>query len=430
MAARLLLLALPGAVAQVRLADVDGDGREEIIAAVPDRAAPPAATTLVVAALEAGALTRRDHALPGTAAWWDAGHGLWTVDGRGLSRLGGPTLLPTAAPAATPAGTAGQATLVHDLDADGTPELLVWMEGHVVVATPGGARWGRAAAPGRASLEVEAHLGGQSLTTHTRSPAVATGDVDGDGIEDLLLTSPEGIAHHRIQAGVVGPAARWPLPSGLRTLPGDRGEITDAHWADLDADGRVDLLVHRVRTDGRLAGTEAELHLHRGTGSGLGPAQVRATGAGSEHAFPVDLDGDGRREVLIPQVSLDVGNLAQAVLSRSVEVTLVVHRIDAGGIDAGTPIHAVSLPLESGAAAWSLFGDHDGDGHLDLATAVGGVLRVHPGAGLQVARRPAWTLPLPFGVANLWACDLDGDGRDELVGWTPGHDQLLVVLPP
>lgn len=427
----IISLLTAGPISEVRLADVDGDGRDELVVASRDQVEGPSAVTLEVARLDGTSLSTASHRLPASAQWWDAGHGLWTVDARGLRRLGGSSVLDRTTSLPLGPGTPAQATLVTDLDGDDQAELLLWTRASVVVLSEDGRVWGEVPATPQAVLQARGVSGGQVLATTLLPPPVVAADVDGDGDRDLLVIQRDHITVHAISTGHVGAASTWPLPAVLAASSADSAApdsaAADVHWDDLDHDGRADLLVHRVRSDGRLAGTEAEIHFLRGTGRGLGPAQILSARAGSQHAFPVDIDGDGDLDVLVPRISLDVGNLAQAVLTKRVDVSLVVHPMSDGHLGEAIELHEITLPLEGGDAAWCMFGDHDGDGLVDLATAVGGELRIHPGAGLSVARRPSITLPLDLAVANLWARDLNGDGVDELIGWSPGQTRLVVV---
>ncbi|MCB9795264.1 MAG: VCBS repeat-containing protein [Alphaproteobacteria bacterium] len=420
----LIPIQLPGEVVDLRAADVDGDGDEELVVVT----AAGAGSRLTVVDLDAaGDAALRSHVLPAEATWWDAGRGLWGVDARGLRRLDvdqrvftADTGLPQAPATPTRAG------LVVDLDHDGRAELLVRGAEQLWVVREDGTLWGSVPALPAVRLEASARWGGQVAATTIAPPALAIADVDGDGVDDLLFIDGREVRAHVVVPGAISPTPqRWPLPEALREdLPDS--ELTWARWGDLDGDGKADLLVHRLRT-GTLAETEAELVWLRGTGRGLGAPQVIPTGAGSAEAYPVDLDADGDLDVLIPQVPLDVGNLAQAVFDRSVDVSLTLLPMEGGRLGAARSLGTMSLPVEDSAAAWGMFEDLDGDGLPDLAVAVNGQLRVRPGTGDGVARQASVELPLGLAATNLWALDLTGDGAAELVGWAPGEARVVVV---
>ncbi len=431
----MLTLSAPGPLVDVRVADADGDGVQELVlaTALGSGTGPMGLELTVMEVGQTGETGRRSHRLPPQAAWWDAGHGLWVVDGEGLRRLDGERVatVPTPLAALGPA-TPKRTTLVRDLDRDGVPELLVLCLGELRVMGSDGLAWGGVPAPLEGVLSAESATGGQVLAVSHRSPPVVAGDVDGDGVEDLLVLRGDSIEVHKVLPGRVGVEHQsWDLPALLAPPPpgqaDDEAWAQDVRWADLTGDGRLDLLVHRVRSDDTLAGTEAELHLLPGTGTGLGPVQVVPTGAGSAEAHVVDLDGDGDLEVVLPQVDLDVTNLAQAVFTRSVDVEVVALEMADGVLGPPQRLAEVPVDLEGGDSAWSWFEDLDGDGLVDLALALDGQLIGLRGTGLGLREDPWIERALPVPVAHLWAHDLTGDGAAELVGWAPGATELVVV---
>jgi len=434
-----LALATAGPVEAVRLADVNGDGTQELVVATrAGAAAGPTALRLAVYDLRDGVLVEGAVVtLPARAAWWDAGHGLWGVDAEGVVELlSGRRVLtrPTGLPsrgAATPQQTA----LVTDLDQDGGVELLVPGMEAVWVVRPDGALLAEIPAAPAVSLSVTAHAGGAARQVALRPPAVAVADMDGDGHDDVLVVGATHARVHPTTGSGPSPVGRTlALPATLHPAPpgpdSDPSTVTAAHWADLTGDGRADLLLHRLRSDGRLIGTEAEVHLHPNQGGRLGPATITPTGAGGTEAYLVDLDADGYLDVLLPQLSLDAGNLAQAVLRRSVDVRVTV--LPGGPAGLGPPESAgeLTVPVEDHALAWTLFDDLDGDGRPDLALAVDGVLHIHPVRDRRLAPRPSLTLDLGLPVTNLWVGRLGSGGRPQLVGWTPGAQQVVVVPLP
>ncbi|MFT5681501.1 MAG: hypothetical protein ACI8RZ_002407 [Myxococcota bacterium] len=427
------LLTAPGPIQDVRLADYDGDGDREVIVTAQRS---DGGLDLKIIDLDTDGRPRHSSlTLPAVAAWWDAGHGLWVLDSDGLRTLPGAQHI---AVGQSPLGGIGPTTpvlapLVTNLDHDGQVELVLWETGAVSVVGEDGVSWGRIGLQAAGVLSVESWSGGMVLQVATRPPPITTADFDGDGIDDFVVIRDDVLEIHFTQTGRLSAStARWPLPALLAPASAERstadGFTTSAHWRDLTGDGRADLLIHRIASDGRLTGTEAELSLLTNTGRSLSAPQIIRTGAGSQDAFPIDLDGDGDLDVLIPQVVLAVGNLAQAILTRSVDVTLVAHMMQDARLGPAVPLFDVSLPLEGGkGAAWSLFEDIDGDGLPDLAVAVDGLLTCYRGQGTSVERAVMGTAALNAPVENLWAADLTGDGRAELIGWAPGARELVVV---
>ncbi len=407
-------LAAAGALQAVRVADVDGDGVDELVLASRE---------LEVVDLAGGRVTV---SLPDAPLWWDAGHGLWGVDAAGLFALdSGARVLarPTGLPGS--GHTVVQTHLVVDLDRDGRVELLVPVAEAVWVTSTAGEVRAIVPMPPTVSLVSEAGIGGIARSVRVTAPALAVADLDGDGVDELLVTHGDAVSVWDVRAGA-RQLGRLPLPAVLREESDENAPPT-AHWADVTGDARAELLVHRLRSNGRLAGTEAEVHVFPVHADRFGAPQVVRTGAGSADLYVVDFDGDGDQDVILPQLSLDAGNLAQAVLDRTVDVRLTLLRSDSGRLGSAERVGEAAVPVEDTRSAWTVFSDLDGDELPDLALAVGDTLRVYRNDGAALSRRAATTLTLPHGVTNLWPVDLTGDGAAELVGWAPGDRDVVVV---
>jgi hypothetical protein len=204
------------------------------------------------------------------------------------------------APRAALSGTAfdrlGHAVVgVGDLDGDGA--------GDCAIGVPGDDRGGRDAgalvvvsgAGGRVHFEVQGDAPGDRLG----QGVAAAGDVDGDGVADVLVAAPG--------CDLAGPAAgRAEVRSGvhgglLLRVFGERPGAALAAVAgagDADGDGAADLLVGSARAGGAERGTARLIGGRTGlvlwTGEGLAPA----SGYGAALAAG-DLDGDGRTELAV-----------------------------------------------------------------------------------------------------------------------------------
>jgi hypothetical protein len=301
-----------------------------------------------------------------------------------------------ASPLVIPLLTAGLIVEVRivDLNQDGKPEFAVLTEDNQGGAT--------------AQRVTHVQLKGNTLVTREVAPT-----------EPWWAPTPPASA----------PA---PAPQSAGTLPSAEPHalgtvLTDLHRGDLDGDGIMDRLEHRSVAGSSTPTAVGHLAFRRGTAQGLGPVQVHPTQPGAQHAYPVDLDNDGDQDILVPCISQEPMKVAQSVLTRRAQATLVVHPMQDGRLGPAVTLHEVTLPLSLGQAAWSMFGDHDGDGFVDLATAINGELRVYPGHGLTMQAAPSVVVPFTSTISNLWASDLDGDGVAELIGWAKGENNLVVV---
>ncbi len=430
------VLSVAGPLEGVRPADVDGDGVSELVLASPTGSGEAAGLRLEVVDLgPQGETDRQSWTLPGRAAWWDAGHGLWKADANGLVDLmTDQRVLSRATPLPARGGAhPGQATMVQDLDGDGSAELFFWARDEVLITSTSGTIYGTVPAPPRTELSVSSEGGGQVLRTTLVTPPIAVADMNGDAISDILVLGDKTLSVHQAGGGtVVAVPTRLPLPRAL-TQPdtidnqGKGAQTTTVLWADMNGDGRADLVVHRLVASGKLTGNVAEVHVYPNTGSALGAPQVVQTGASSAECFLVDFDGDGDLDVLLPQVRIDVGSLAQAVFDRSMTVELALLDNDGGRLGSARELGDLAYPLEGTAVAWSLFEDLDGDGLPDLALALSGTLKLFKGDGRRLAPKPWAEVDLGVKATNLWAVDLTGDGAAELVAWAPEDRKMTVV---
>jgi alpha-tubulin suppressor-like RCC1 family protein len=187
---------------------------------------------------------------------------------------------------------------------------------------------------------------------HLREGGAAWGDVDGDSRPDLAVTGshyPGGGGGPVAITRVYRQQADGSFVQAPITLPGTaHGEVA---WADVDSDGRLDLLV---------AG-EAGSRLFLSDGAaGLVDRGLDLPAAEARQAVVADLDLDGRPDLILA----------------SAQSTVVLWQTAAGAfVEAIRPLPA----LTDGAVAVA---DLDGDGWLDIAmvgssagTAVGMVWR-------------------------------------------------------
>jgi tetratricopeptide (TPR) repeat protein len=201
--------------------------------------------------------------------------------------------------------------------------------------------------------------------TASERTALAAGDVDGDGTDDLFVSTSsqaaagadgaKSVAHlYRVQGGFVRDAAERSnvsLPQGAAY----------ATFTDYDNDGWLDLFA---------IGTEGRGHLFRNRSNGTFEETTAKAGVGdvkgAHKAVFVDLDHDGDLDLVL------VANALQAYrnnLDGTFTEATASFGLDAAGGSAGAVRDAV-------------FGDFDGDGRIDLlVTGEGGSSLLHNGSG-------------------------------------------------
>jgi len=375
-----------------------------------------------------------------------------------VTSLGGDTLArwPLEPPLPLPARTweLAQVDFVRDWDADGRLEALApSSEGARLLPLSDGDAAQELAVP------VIADYGSPTLENYFRPgllagvffwPMFELADDDGDGRADLFASN-----RYELRVFRAGPGGLSREPTRTRAFPAFSPEEERRHPAstllafvrDLDADGRADLLVHRMV--GELMRSRSTTTVHTNTGTGVdpqAPPSARVELSGGNAALRLDdVDGDGRPEILEAYLGFGVVQAIRMLTLRSVELRLRVLALPPGGqAPLETWSDSVSFPFDL--ATSRVVGllpfteaDWNGDGRLDLCWADGGgLLRFRlgearpagPGFGRIVA-----SVALPIS-GDLVAADLDADGLQDFVAWDPldGNGRLRVgknrgVLP-
>jgi hypothetical protein len=269
---------------------------------------------------------------------------------------------------------------------------------------------------------------------------LAAGHLDGDGLHDLVVTGGAG-SSGSLDA-LLGQPDGTLLDVGTTSVAGADAVAT----GDLDADGRADLAV----TD--FYGRRVTLLAGLGDGIFVPTSEHIVAGLPMGTAI-VDLDGDGRQDVLTlssagitllkgdgeggvasnPQVAVpgpswfvaddfNEDGRADLAVTDTVELVHVLAGDGTGGF--GPP-----AAFPAGAAPHGLVsGDLNGDGHSDLAVThiekTIAVLLGH-GDGTFDAEPPIVTAGVP-GVVQI--VDLDLDGRPDLLASNGSAPNPLVLL--
>ncbi len=272
------------------------------------------------------------------------------------------------------------------------------------------------------SAVAEAWLGG----------ALATGDVDGDGFEDLIVGASDHEGGQRGEGAVfVFPGSRRG-PSAVATWSVEG----DADWvglgasvaaADVNGDGFDDVIVGaRGYSDGEMY--EGGAFVYLGSRGGPSPQPDWLAEGGQAYAWlggavasAGDVDADGYEDVVIgapgqDTTAADAGRVA-------------LYRGSASGLELA-PSWAVDGELGSGNLGTAVAaGDVDGDGFSDVAVGAesfgeGRVALVYRGSAAGLSADPAWTAAGVGSARALAAADVDGDGDDDLLvgdAWTWGE---------
>lgn len=202
-----------------------------------------------------------------------------------------------------------------DLDGDGQDDILVG----ICLADPGGLRDAGAAvqfsthdAIERRAIEADGAMAGDAQNDHLGA-AVAGGDLDDDGLADVVVAAPDSDANGE-DAGLVyvaeGPATSAmfnPQVSLFGESAGDKAGTSVAVIGDVDGDGVSDLAVGAPYSDvgAQDAGATYVLFGPLAGNISLGDADVRIVGEASFDFFGQsvagagDVDNDGFDDVLV-----------------------------------------------------------------------------------------------------------------------------------
>ena len=300
-------------------------------------------------------------------------------------------------------------------------------------------------APASAALPEDAHTIIEGPDGHRTGAALGAGDLDGDGLVDLLLGQPN--VHADMRGGGVSvlgsfDAGLIELVSGFDGAAWSGADAQDqasvaAGVGDVNGDGFGDMLIGAPgRSSGQRAyvvfGTSAPSDVDVGTlgGGGFALSSETAVGVGRAVAGAGDFDGDGLADLVIG------GEGIAYIVS---------------GKSSTTEVDLDALPLfgKQGAdyaygATVAGVGDINGDGYSDVAVGeanpIGRISILYGRPDGQGAYLNAWTLDTGFtaelGEYGFWgdaavgaAGDVNGDGfADIAVGGTGNEGRAYVVL--
>jgi hypothetical protein len=314
-----------------------------------------------------------------------------------------------AAPVRYPVGPDPWALASGDLDGSGHVDLVVT----IPVATPGMAGSGEISILRHDPAHPGAFLAAQTLATGAGGDAVAIADVTGDGLADIVVADGDIFYSHAILFAQSSPGT-FAAPVSL-SLGANRGS-NDVALHDMDGDGRNDIVL--ATSDG------VAILYDNGAGGFQSPVLLPA-GINPQGIAVADLDADGRPDIVVANAGYSFfGGVGGASVS-------VMRQIVAGSFSAS------SITVADGAVQ-PVIADLDHDGLPDIAALsfpFDGGMPAQVSVLLQTAGSPGTFSLAHHYNANTFssfmaAGDINGDGYIDLVVNKPPSVMLQQSVAP
>jgi hypothetical protein len=310
------------------------------------------------------------------------------------------------APSLTEGGDSECATAA-DLNGDGASDLITadLYSGTVSVL------FNTTALPQSTTVEYDQPA---TFATGAAPSAVQAVDINGDGLKDLVVANAQSMSVS-VLLNTTAPGATLPSFANQQTFA--VGNLPNSVIAaDVNGDGRMDLITTNLESD--TVSVLLNAIVPGATAASFEVQQTFAVGAKPEPAAIADIDGDGRPDVIVPCYgSNSVSVLLNATTVGATQAAFTQQTFATG---AG-PRHATVADINGDGRKDMIVTNYE-------ANTVSVLLNVTtPGAAVpRFAAQETFAVgAAPRGVA---AADLNGDGRTDLVVADYGQNTISVLL--
>jgi hypothetical protein len=323
------------------------------------------------------------------------------------------------------------------------PWLLVPQPGRAVALTGAGELIAELDVGARANYIIPPRPGPLLFESEVQAfvdaPRISVAEVNGDGRPDLIASS-----RHQVRVFPQRQDGRF-ASEPERTIPLARVSEGDHIRAsgtvrldatDVDADGLADVLVSHVSgalTDTR---TTTTIHKNRGGSWDLAKADQRFESVGAWTTDELlDLDGDGRPELVRVGIPFSVLELVEMLVTRELDADIQVYRPAEGALFGAEPWaqRTIGVPLSfetfrPPGFIPTLEFDVNGDGFRDLVTSGGGDrIDVYLGGPEHMLQERDARVRIDS-RGRLRTGDLDGDGLADLLIYDPTRADAPVLV--
>lgn len=285
-----------------------------------------------------------------------------------------------------------------------------------------------------------------SLRADYRVPKIGCEDFNRDGRTDIVVCWEDNLDVFLQKAdGTLPTDPNREFRMELRTedeLEGDEAELLlSVH--DLNGDGYMDVVANK--TKGGLANATTQTSFYMGQAEGTlseAPDHFMTAEDAVSEPYLVDLNGDGRLDLIQPQVKMGIKSVISMLLMKKFDINFLVYLNRGEGLFSEEPDYSTKVGFKidfsrRGGSASPLIefeGDYNGDGRKDLAVGTSEEeLSVFFGDKHKVFPKKPQVVEKVKTSFHVVAKDFDGDGKTELLLYYPDEKELknqIVIFWP